>query len=452
MANYITNKTTTRLALSLVLLFLFSCNDEEEAFNPQLVTVQVSADFINANSNLYLLASKSNGDIIDYVKLENDKTFELNTDAYLDQTFTLSFVEKQRFLPSQKTELSGNSFHGIQRGTRLFLKRSILDNRNAGFFNFTLQNIETVNNVSYAISSNGEFLSYDAIANEGFNHTINSKNPTRLFITRYNATEEPISYLFPPTQHTVSNQYTIDIGGDYTPFQNENISFSDNVFAGVKVYGRTRLDNFIEQYQVSTSSVYYGNTLNVYYPGNVFAAYASRSWMNKNNFYFENFNKEKRSDFDFLRTEIELSNDSQQFIYSVTGDALVLRFDFNMNGNEFEAYDWNAYANAGVSKQLTLPRLPLEIMSEFTLYNYDHWSSELLVELMQVEGIYSVNEYLISEAEGKWLGTQNTKYVYAYLGSGSVFQERLSLFSEDISSSAKSFNCKNWFKSAFIYD
>lgn len=452
MTNYIANKTLTRLALSLVLLFLFSCDDEEQAFNPQLVTVQVSADFINASSSVYLLASNNKGDIIDYVKLENDKTFELNSDTYLDPTFTLSFVEKFRFTNSQKTELQGNSFHDLQRGARLFLKRNIPGDVNAGFFNFTLQNIETANNISYSISSNGDILSYSLITKEDFKHSINSKNPTRLFITKYSGTEEPISYLFPSTQHVVSSDYTIDIGGDYTPFQSENVNFSDNVFAGVKVYGRTRLDNFIEQYQVSTSTVNYGNALNVYYPGDAFAAYSSRSRMNQNNFYFENFNRDKRSDFDFLTTEIELVNGSQEFTYSVTGDAIVLRFDFNMNGNEFESYDWNSFANAGIDKQITIPKLPIEITSNMSLFNYDSWNSELLVELMEVEGIYSVDEYLVSEAKGTWIGTQNTKYAYAYLGSGSAFQTRLNLASEDISSARKSFNCNNWFKSAFIYD
>jgi hypothetical protein len=452
MTNDISMKTMTRLALSLVLLFLFSCNDEDQTFNPRLITVQVSADFINVNSNLYLLASKSNGDIIDHVKLENDKTFELNTDVYLDQTFTLSLVEKYEYSSGQKTELSGNSFHDIQRGTTLFLKRSISENGNVGFFNFTLQNIETANAISYSISSNGDVVSHNSITNEDFNHTIYSKNPTRLFITKYNAQEEPVSYLFPLAQHTVMNQYAIDIRGDYTTFETEEVNFSDYVFAGVKVYGRTSPDSFIEEYEVSNSAVYYGNTLKVYYPGDIFAAYASRSWINENGIFFENFNKEKRNDFDFLNAQIELANTPQQFTYSVTGDGLILRFDFNMNGNEFETYDWNSFANAGINKQLTIPKLPIEIISDLSLFNYDSWSTESLVELMEVEGIYSIDEYLVSEAKGAWLGSKNTKYAYGYFGSGNAFQLRFNLFNEDILASTKSFNCNNWFKSDFIYD
>ncbi len=417
----------TLLLLFLSLFFASSCDQEEEPFNPVLVTVQVSADFISSSNDqhIYLLASDNEGNILEYRQLENDQTFELNSASYTESTFTLSFIETMQYTTgSQQKHLTGKSFHGIKRGSKFPLKKQLPGYGNAGFFNFTVQNFDDSKANEYTLASNGG-ISYVTNPNYQGNPTFNgeyslySRNPTRLFVVKYDVDKKPLGYLFPSTTYTVSREYTIDVDGTYSPFQTEVINFSANGFVGVAVYGRPRTDNYEELYKISNSSTSDNNSLTVYYPGTTFPGYASLSWLNENNSYYENFNKSTRSDFDFLNVEATMNVSNQTITCSLKGNNGIALFGFKFTKSDSEVYNWDSFVSVNSNQAITLPKLPAEIIAKFDAYSYNSWQPESQVEILQLESVSSLEEYAASKTNGTWLGSLNFKY--SHLNSGSSF-------------------------------
>lgn len=420
----------TLLLLSLSFFLGLSCENDEPTFNPLLASVQVSAGFIGSfnSQRVYLLASDSKGNVLEYRQLENDETFELNSSSYAESTFTLSFVETIQYTTgAQQKYLTGKSFHGIKRGSKLLLKNRLPGNMYAGFSNFTAQNFDDNMAYHYTISSNG-YGSTSNVSNPNTQSDPNnnqefglySQNPTRLFVLKYDANQKPLGYLFPSTTYTVLQKYEISVGGNYSPMQTEVIHFPEFVSAGVTLYGRPAIDNYRELYEVSRSSTSYNNPLTIYYPGSAFPVYASRSWLYRENSYFENFNTNERSDFDFLKIEARLTISGQTISYSLSGGDGIALFDFNFNISDNEIYNWNSYASVESNGSITLPMLPAEITSNFASYSYDSWRAESKVEILQLIGVTTLEEYAASKANGTWLGFRNYKYTHVSVGNDLV--------------------------------
>lgn len=423
-----TSKTKVTLLLSLSLLFALSCEQDEQSFNSLLASVQVSAGFISPfeSQSIYVIASDSNGEVIEYLKLENDQTFELTSISYTESTFTLSFIKtEQHITGKQQKHLIGKSFHGLKRGTKLFLKKQLPGYGNVGFFNFTAQNFDANQAFEYTLSSNGDIAHVtnpNSQGNPNYNGegVLYSKNPSKVFILKYGADQKPLGYLFPSTSYTVSQKYEIDVSGNYLPLQTEVVNFSNLAFVGVRVYGRPNIDHYKELYEVSSSTTSYGNTLTIYYPGTTFPGYASHSWLNENNSYYENFNKSERFDFDFLAIKATIGVFGQTVNYSLVGDYGIALFNFNIAASDDEIYDWNSFAVTGADQTITLPKLPAEITADFATYSYSSWRVNPLAEILQFESISNLEEYAINKANGVWLGSLNYKYAYLNLGTDLV--------------------------------
>lgn len=431
MLHNFTDKATL-LLLSFSLFFASSCDQEEQPVNPLLVSVQVSADFISSfdNHRVYLLASDSEGNILEYRQLENDQTFELNSSSYTESTFTLSFIETIQYTTgSQQKNLNGKSFHGIKRGSKFLLKKQLPGYGNAGFFNFTVQNFDDGKANEYTLASNGGISHVTNPTYQGnpvFNgeYVLYSRNPTRLFIAKYGADKKPLGYLFPPTTYTVSQKYMIDVDGVYSAFQTEVANISDFVSAGVTVYGRPFIDNYEEFYNVSSSSTLYNKSLTIYYPGTAFPGYASHSWLNRTDSYYENFNKSVRSDFDFLKVEATMNVSGQTINFSLKGDNGIALFGFRFITSDNEFYNWDSFASVNSNQSIVLPRLPAEITANFGAYSYSSWEPETQVEILQLEDVTSLEEYAASKANGTWLGSLNFKYAHVNSGSSFVGEHR----------------------------
>lgn len=423
----VNQKITILFMVSIGFFIATSCDQEEQLNDPLIVSVQVSADFINSYSNetVYIMASDSEGEILDYKKLDNDRTTQLSAPEYAKDNFTLSFVlTYQNTSGAAKRHLIGKSFHGINRGSNLLLKRQLSGYGNAGFFNFNLTDFDSETNVKYTLASNGDITSffYPTSHNTG-DAPIYSKNPTRLFITKFSPSQEPIGYLFPSTNYTVSRKYEISLEGTYLPFQTEQINFSDQVTAGVITYGITQIGSTKELYQVSNNNLYSGNILRIFYPGATFPAYASHSWQQVEEVYFENFNNEKRSDFNLLKVESEIDFSGQQVNYSINGDKALVCFDFDIEETESETYNWNCFASTGADQSIVIPRLPSEITSNFVGFSNSSWEANDLVEIVQMEGISTIGDYAIATAKGTWFGDRNYRYAGLNLPSDISFSE-----------------------------
>lgn len=423
MKNHFVEKSARAAWLLGALLFVVSSCDNEDEFNPLLASIQVPAGLLDSDSKVYLLASDSEGEIIEFAEIQDGATTQLVSDTYTESTFTLSIVTAYSDLSYK--DLYGSSYHGVRRGVKIVVPESA--DEEVDYFQFTTQNFDAVNASYYTLASNGDASSIYPDDTSGDLYL--SKSPTRFFITKYNLNYEPIGFQFPTTTYTAAQTPAVNLAGTYAAFQSETVNFTESSYAGVTVYGRVAADNFTELYEVSESST--GSTsLSIKYPGTTFPAYASSSYVEGFDYYYEAYHKSQRSDFSMLDVDATVEITGQTIDYSITSNGDVVSFDFDQDGSESEYFGWDIYAPTGANKSVTIPKLPTEITSTFSAYSYAGWTNDEDLEVMQIEGVDSVDEYILAEMDENLSGSVNAKYVYLYLGSGVAREARLNLVQE----------------------
>lgn len=400
------------------LFFVTSCDNEGDSFNPLLVSIQIPADVLDSDSEIYMLASDANGDIIEFKVLEDGETNVLSSDSYKEGTFTLSLISRNA--SGQYKYLDGSSYYGVKRGLKVVLDESTF-NETEEYLEYTSQNFDINNASYYLLSSNGDI---DYVYPDDLSGSLYlAKSPTRIFVTKYNQDYQPSGFLFPTTTYTASQSPAINLSGSYTAFQTETVTFSESVYAGVEVYGRPAANNYDEQYEVYDVSSY-GDELDIKFPGTTFPAYSSMSYVEGEDYYYSAYHKSQRSDFSMMDVNASVEIDGPTLVYTVTGDGEIVSLDFDQEGTNFEYLDWEIYANTGSNQSVTLPKLPAAITTGFSSYSYNNWEADEEIEVLEVEGIDSIDEYLNAELDGSQQYSLNAKYVYLYLGSGAARKAR----------------------------
>lgn len=423
-------KIASVLLVVILLFVVSSCDKEEDPFNPLLVSVELPAGVLDSDGSVYLVASDSEGEVITFAELSDGKTIELKSDSYTAATFTLSIVSA--YQSGSYKDLYGSSYHEVSRGTKLVVPEDSADD-GSEYFEFNVQNFDSNTASYYTIAGNGGSPDNGGSFNINFSdaggYLFFSKSPSRLFITKYDANYQPTGFQFPSTTYTSTQVPTINLAGNYTAFQSETVTFSEPVYAGVDVYGRLAADNYLEQYRVSSSDIS-GSSLSIKYPGNTFPVYSSESYVQGEDYYYEAYHKSQRSDFSLLDVDASVEIDGQTINYSVTTQGDVVSFYLEQQGGDFEYYEWEMYAPVGSNKSATIPKLPTEITNGFDSYSYTAWSTNEQVEVMEIENVGSLDEYLRADVDGRLYGALNTKRVYLYLGTGSAREARAKLAKE----------------------
>lgn len=411
------------LLLSALLFTISSCDNDDDAFNPLLASVDVPEGFFSSNTKLYILASDKAGNVIEFAEVIEGEITELKSDSYKESTFTLSIVDIYNYGTSYK-DLYGSSYHNLKRGVKVVLTEDDLEEES--YLNYTAQNFD-VNASEYIISSNGDnnYVYSDYLTG----YLYFSKSPTRIFITKKDLNYTPTGFMFPTTTYTNGTTPTINLSGNYTAFQSETINFTEPVYAGVEVYGRSAANSYDEQYLVS--DVYeYDQSIVVKYPGTTFPAYASESYVSGDDYSYEAYNKSQRSDFSMMDIDATVTITGQTITYSATGDGNVVYLDIDQDGNDFEYFDWDVYAPVGSNQSVTIPKLPVEITTGFSSYSYAAWEAQEEISVMEIETIDSIDEYFAADMGSVDYRSLNSKSMYLYLGSGVAREARMNLVKE----------------------
>jgi hypothetical protein len=434
----LTLKKWKALPLMVASVLGTSCDDGEgDSLNPVLISIDVPDGLLTGGGNAYIVASDAKGEILAFTELKDGEVNELRSDSYKESTFTLSLVSRE--VSSQYKDLYGSSYHGVKRGLSFVIDASNFEEFEEEL-EFTTQNFD--NTASYYIlSSNGDYDYIYPDFPDGYLYM--AKSPTRVFITKYDLENQPVGFLFPATTYTGAQSPTINLAGTYASFQSETVTLSEQVYAGVAVFGRLAANDYQQQYSVSQVDDY-ASSLSIKYPGNTFPAYSSYSYVEGDNYYYEAYHKSQRSDFSLMTVNADVEINGQKVTYSVTGDGDIVSIDFDQEGTDFEYIDWDLYANVGSNQSVVVPKLPTEITNGFSSYSYSNWQADDEAVVLQIEGISSADEYVAGEFDGSLYNSRNAKYLYLYFGSGPARTAREAVTSEKKSSS----NLAN-FKSRF---
>lgn len=418
------------LKLKVLVLFVFvftisSCDNDEDAFNPLLASIEIPEEFLSSTSKVFLLASDKAGEVIEFAEVKNGEVTELKSDSYKESTFTLSFVEVYTASGSAYKDLYGISYHNLKKGTKIILTDDDLEDET--FINYTAQNFDVATASRYVVASNSDY-SYvypdDLSGNLYF-----TKGGTRTFIIKYDQDNVAAGFMFPTITFAAGTNAIINLSENFTTLQSETVTFTDPAYIGVAVYGRPDANLYDQQYLVSQDNGY-DEPLTVKYPGTTFPAYSSESYAEGDDYYYEAYNKSQRSDFAMLDVNATLNITGPTIVYSLTGDGSIASFDFEMEGNDFEYFDWDLYAPVGSNQSVTIPKLPSEITTAFITFNYEAWEAEEEVSVMEIENIDSIDEYFRADMSSVDYRSLNSKYLGLYMGSGVAREARMKLVKE----------------------
>lgn len=415
-----------KLKVLLLLVFLFtisSCDNDDDSFNPLLVSIDIPEGFLDSDGKFFLLASDKAGNVIEFAEIIDGEVTELKSDSYKESTFTLSLVDT--YNSGTYKNFYGSSYHNLKRGVKIVLSEE--DFESESYLEFTAQNFDSNTASEYTIASNGS--DYTVYPENLTGYLYLTKSPTRLFITKYNLDYEASGYIFPTTTYATGSTPSVNLIGDYAAFQSETVNFADPVYAGVSVYGRTSASSYEEQYSVS-QTYGYDEPLAVKYPGTTFPAYSSESYVEGDDYYYEAYHKSQRSDFSMLDVNATVDINGQTIEYSVTGDGSTVYFEFEQEGSDFESYDWDMTAPVGSTQSVTIPKLPSEITTGFSTYSYTAWAADEEVTVLEIETVDSIDKLFGLEMGDTEFASLNRKSMSLYMGSGAARKGRMDLTKE----------------------
>ena len=201
-------KKLSTILTFVVILFLAACDgSKENPINPNLATVTFDANLSNIDidplSEFFVMASKSDGSLIDYKPIEVGETITIASGDFTESEFTLSFLEKNTVAIGKY--FAGLSYQGMPRGVEIIIK----DPRSQTTEFVTLNAINfNQNNSSYLFSLPGHFIECFA---DGSLPLASSKDNSPLYIVTRNNEGEDSGYLLTQSNFALGQEYDVNL-------------------------------------------------------------------------------------------------------------------------------------------------------------------------------------------------------------------------------------------------
>lgn len=411
-------KKLSTILTCVVILFLSACSgSKENPINPNLATVTFDANLsnieFNPNSEFFLMASKSDGSLIDYKAIEVGETVTLANPDYSEDSFTLSMIEKNDEAIGKS--LFGLSYQGMPRGVEIIIKDP--RSQTAEFVTLNAINFNQ-NNSSYLFSLPGHFIECFA---DGSLPLPSAKNNSPLYIVTRNVEGEDNGYLLTQTNYALGQEYDLGLNKVFSAFTGESVTISSGFdFAANYLYGRQASDAPEHAYCLSYSEAILNQTnLALKMPGNLFSTYSSVSVALSDYLYYKSFSNNKSKDFEIPVYEI-LDFDAEPGLvnYAATSQNGYVGMYFSnlVNGTYI---DWLVTDKAGLGKTARVPNIPNEITNFIPGYTHNLWSWDEFISFAWPDTELAFSDMVAFDMLG-WMPynvpTINAKFLDVYVG------------------------------------
>jgi hypothetical protein len=411
-------KKLSTILTFVIILFSFACDgSKENPINPNLATVTFDANLFNSDLNqeseFFVMASKSDGSLIDYKPIDIGQTVTLSLSDYSENEFTFSIID--RSIEASGKSLSGLSYQGMPRGVEIIIK----DPRSQTAEFVTLKAINfNQNNSSYLFSLPGHFIECFA---DGSLPLPSAKNNSPLYIVTRNVEGEDNGYLLTQTNYALGQEYDLSLNKIFNAFTSDPITISSDFdFAANYLYGRLANDAPEQAYWLSFSEARLSqNNLALKKPGSLFSSYSSYSTAYSNSLNYLSFSTDKSNDFEIPVYEI-LDFDAEPGIvnYSATSQDGFVGIAF---GNFIDGVylDWIVTNKVGLVKTARVPNIPSEITSFISGFSNNFWIWDETFYFTWPNAQLPLSDIVAFDMLG-WMPynvpTINTKFLDVYVG------------------------------------
>lgn len=394
--NFLSLKGLILLVLASFLLTVSSCDNDDD-LNPTLITIKVPDYYLGNSEEYYAVASDNNGDVLDFERLKSGETIALESSGYKGNSFTLSFIVKDRAIG--RSILGGDSYYDIKRGATInfaFQDAGEIENDTYHEVQFDLTGFDA-NASYYYFYSNG----YNAYVGPGYTSIYPnfSEEKSRVFVTKYDNQGQLVAFSFPTAAYSAYQVHPFNLATVTTAFSTETVSLPANTNASVYVSGLMNSANGVHDFG-SLYSTANGGSINIKYaPG--FDRYSSETNLSGNDFYAYIFDKDSRYNFSVPTYSVTLEATGPSLAYTIEGggDWAYLDIDYNNTAGGSNSYDLDVYVPVGSNNVVNLVKLPQEIVGTLSDYNYNNWDFDLYPEIVDYEDFSNASEFLAAASE-----------------------------------------------------
>jgi hypothetical protein len=383
------------LCLALGFMFVISSCDDDDKFDPTLISVYTPDYWLGGSYFYYAVASDANGDVITYARLQNGETTTLSSNSYKGKTFTLSIIERYKSFNSNS--IDGESFYQIPRGGVVRLDYEDLkegDNESyLSYAQFNLSNAANPNVSSYSLIT--DYTNIDVGTNSTQVNVYFKQESSRVFALAYN-NNGTRRYTFPSTVYNGFETYPFDLATVTSDFVTEAVQIGEEENAYVYVNGILGTGESRQTFrEVAYSSG--SGTINVAFPGTAFTSYSSYSEIGGNNFYAYIYDKDSKYNFTHPTYTYAAESTGPQLTYSITGGGdwmyMDIDYDYSIDGNG--SYDLDVYLPVGENIVANIVKLPTEITEGMDDYVYEDWEFDFDgVDVVDYEDFANAAEYI----------------------------------------------------------
>jgi hypothetical protein len=393
--------------LSFLAIVFSSCNENEEEIKVDLISIYADEDYFGS-SEVFVIASDGNGDVIEYAQLKRGDTTTLSSTNFNKESFTLSLVYTFSADNGDKS-LFGQSYYDMKREAKLDFSYDEFD-----FFTIQLSNYNP-DAAFYNICSNRQFQ----YIYPGMNLALLTffGETSRIFNTIYSKDLPigvPMHYSFPATELNASETGSLDLASVNTDFDLEVVSTGEYHETFVSLHGILGTGQNQQVFQNIVNNYTASGSLDFWYPGNVFGRYASTTVAISDN--YEAFIFDKDSKYNFTIPTYTYSSEGQgpAFTFSASGgDWIFVDLDYE-NSTSQNSLGFRAYVPTGFNQIVNMVKLPEEIIRIFDGYNYENWEfdheSPTVVEF---EDYSSLSDYIVAnnQKEFTWFNHNSSSVI-----------------------------------------
>lgn len=404
------------LGMAIVFTFIFSsCNDDDE-FDPTLISVFVPDYWLSGSNDVFIVASDESGEVIAFAQLENGETTTLSSSEFKGKTFTASFIYRYRSLGEK--EISGESFYGVKRGGTVRLDyEDYHDNDENHEAQFNISGFDLAANYYY-MTSNGS-NSYVGSGNS-YIYQYFGQNSSRIFAAKYN-NEGIAKYAFPSTVYDAFESYPFDLSTVTSDFSTETATFAEGLSVDVELLGVLGTGDSRQFFEEITYSGSNGNSIDIKFPGNAFDSYGSyTSIYNDHSTYV--YDKDSKYNFTVAAYTYSAEGTGPSLTYSIEGSGDWAYMDVDYNNNSDNYYDMDLYLPVGTNVTVNIVKLPSEITDGYDDYAYENWEFDSEgIEIVDYEDFEGAGEFLTAISQNDFNSYDyNYTYVELYSEGGRI--------------------------------
>ncbi|MCZ8328588.1 MAG: hypothetical protein O9302_11050 [Cyclobacteriaceae bacterium] len=380
-----------------------------------LASVTFETGFSNIDfdpdSEFYLMASASDGSVIDYKKLEFGKTLVLQNMGQALETFTLSFVERN----TKEKFIMGLSYQLTPIGSEIQINAP----ETGAPVQLDVNGFEGDAN-SYRVSLPGHSETLYGPASFSL---LSEKNNAKIYVVKTDYDKGDIGFYLTEKTYTTGQTHQFNLTNAYQTFNEEEINLNtefDFVFANLRLFGRSANEVPSLAYFVSNNWSQEGDKQIVFRkPGTIFPTFSSVSTIYGDYHIFSSISTSKAYDFSIPELEIEkVESKPGQVNFSIIAEnGYVGSYFMKEQNNGY--IEWYVTDKAGLNKTVRVPNLPKELTNFIADFNPDDllWTEEVYLTWPQTN--LTIGEIMNYDLLG-WLPNDvpvvDVKFLDIYLG------------------------------------